>query len=44
MEVRKRFENDKLKKKLETLRNGLSFKIGRFLTFVPRKIIDFTRK
>ena len=37
-------ENDKLKKKLETLRNGLSFKIGRFLTFVPRKIIDFTRK
>ena len=39
-----RDENDKLKKKLETLRNGLSFKIGRFLTFVPRKIIDFTRK
>ena len=36
--------NDKLKKKLETLRNGLSLKIGRFLTFVPRKIIDFTRK
>lgn len=39
-----RDENDKLKKKLETLRNGLSFKIGRFLTFVPRKIINFTRK
>ena len=37
-------ENEKLKNKIEILRNGVSFKIGRFLTFLPREIIKLTRK
>ncbi|MBM6705299.1 hypothetical protein H6A60_12575, partial [Sutterella massiliensis] len=37
-------ENEKLKNKIEILRNGVSFKIGRFLTFLPREIINLTRK
>lgn len=39
--TKQQLENQELKEQIDKLINSVSFKMGRLLTFVPRKLRDF---